>query len=196
MATHLFKTIGHQVEMFGFFVCRFDPVVKEPHGHRHMGKPRDDVPVQVDRVQFDMGDGVQQGDAPLGAAGFAVGHIAGRQQFGARGAGGLHRRAGGAHFGRLTRCARGLPLRGQLARQRGFFTAIATAQHGVGHLGQRHHRGVGHRAFTASRTSSAWPGTLTRGQMRAMVPSAAISTVVRSIPKKVLPYICFSFHTP
>lgn len=51
-------------------------------------------------------------------------------------------------------------------------------------------------ARTASSTSSAWPGTLTLDQMRAMHPSAPIRNVLRSIPMNVLPYICFSRQTP
>ena len=45
-------------------------------------------------------------------------------------------------------------------------------------------------------TSAAWPGTLTLRQMRATRPRASTSTVLRSMPMYVLPYIDFSTHAP
>mmetsp|Transcript_2909 Transcript_2909/g.5037 ORF Transcript_2909/g.5037 Transcript_2909/m.5037 type:complete len:262 (+) Transcript_2909:861-1646(+) len=192
MAAHRLKAVAHQVEMLGFLVRRFDPIVKEAHGHRDMGKPGDDVPMQVDRVQLDMGHRMQQRDAPLGAAGAAAGHVAGAEQFRRVRAGGVHRRVGQANFGRLTGGPRGLPLRRQLARQRRLFAPAARAQHRLGHLRQWLH----HRACTAARTASAWPGTLTLGQTIATSPLASIRYVVRSIPIYFLPYMFFSFQTP
>lgn len=52
------------------------------------------------------------------------------------------------------------------------------------------------RARAAARTSSAWPGTFTFGQIRATVPSRSISTVVRSTPMYLRPYMLFSAQTP
>ncbi len=51
-------------------------------------------------------------------------------------------------------------------------------------------------ALAAARTSSAWPATFTFGHIRAMRPCASISTVVRTTPMKVWPYMLFSAHTP
>ncbi len=52
------------------------------------------------------------------------------------------------------------------------------------------------RARAASSTASAWPGTFTFGQTRAIRPSRSTSTVVRSTPIYVRPYMLFSTQTP
>ena len=51
-------------------------------------------------------------------------------------------------------------------------------------------------AFTASSTFAAWPGTLTFRQISLILPLASISSVVRSIPMYLRPYIDFSTQTP
>ena len=53
-----------------------------------------------------------------------------------------------------------------------------------------------HSARTAASTSSAWPSTLTLRQILRIRPSAPIRTVVRRMPRKVLPYMDFSPQTP
>ncbi len=41
------------------------PAVEEGIRHRFGGETGNDIERQIDGVEFDMGDGVQQGDAPL-----------------------------------------------------------------------------------------------------------------------------------
>ena len=59
----------------------------------------------------------------------------------------------------------------------------------------REKRGIT-RPLAASSTSSAWPGTLTFGQIRAMRPSASIRKVLRMTPMNLRPYIDFSPQAP
>jgi hypothetical protein len=80
--------------MLGFFVGGLDPVVIEAQGHRLVGEAGDDVPVQIDGVQLDMGDGVQKRDPPLGRSGAAAGHVPWVKQFGLRRAGRENRAVG------------------------------------------------------------------------------------------------------
>lgn len=79
------SAVGH-LEGFSFLVRRFVPVVVEPQRHRGSREPGDDVPVQIDCIQFDMHDRVEQGDTPGGAARPSSRHVARRQQFRAVGA--------------------------------------------------------------------------------------------------------------
>ena len=53
-----------------------------------------------------------------------------------------------------------------------------------------------HNACAAASTSSAWPSTFTLRQIRVIRPFRSIRTVVRRIPRKVLPYIDFSPQAP
>ena len=178
MAACGFKAIAHQVEMLGFLISRFDPVVVISQRKRHICKPGDQVPMQVHRVQFDMGHRVQQRDPAQGGPRAAAGHIAGRQKFGGCGPGRLVGWAGAAKCYHLTRSAGRLPAGGMLARQRGFGATIGGGQHLHRHLGQCQ----GHNARTAANTSSTCPGTLTLRQMRAIFPVPSIRNVARSIP--------------
>ena len=50
--------------MLGFLIGRFDPIIEKPDGQGHMAEPRDDVPMKINRIQFDMPHGVEQGDPP------------------------------------------------------------------------------------------------------------------------------------
>lgn len=68
--------------MFRFLVGGFHPVVIEPDGQRGAGKPRDDVPMQVHGVEFDMCDRMQKGDPASLGPGLAVWHIARVEEFG------------------------------------------------------------------------------------------------------------------
>ena len=55
---------------------------------------------------------------------------------------------------------------------------------------------AGYRALAAASTSSAWPSTLTLGQIWAILPFGPISTVIRTIPMKLLPYMDFLPQAP
>ena len=228
MAAHLFKAVADQIEMFTFFLRGFDPVVVETRRQRHIGKARDDVPVQVHGVQFDMRHCVQQRDASCRAARFAFRHVARVHQLRCFRTGRVHGRVGSANLDRVSLAgAGGKPGVGVLVRQGGFRAPVRRGQHLDRHFckGKCHGAGLfpapgsaspncvsrprpadhaagriaqhcGYSALTASSTSSTWPGTLTLSHRRKIVPSAPMSTVVRSMPMKVLPYIFFSFHTP
>src|SRR5207247_2157312 len=54
----------------------------------------------------------------------------------------------------------------------------------------------GQSAFTAAKTSSAWPGTLTPLHSCTRVPLPSIRKVDRSIPLTCLPYMFFILITP
>src|SRR6056297_2663758 len=193
MAAICFKAIADQIEMFGFFVGRFDPIVVKSDGHRDMTKTRDDVPVQIHGIQFDMRHGMQDGQPPLRAAGAAAGHVARVQQFGPVRARRLQGRRAFANGDVLPRRARREPCLCVAPRQGGLFAPIRGGQNLNRHLCQ----GLATQSdFTASRTSSAWPGTFTLRQTRAICPVLSIKKVERSIPQNFLPYMLFSFHTP
>ncbi len=95
-----------------------------------VGEAGDDVPVQIDRVQFDMGDGVQQRDAAGGRAGAAAGHVAGVKQVGFRRGGRVA--SGGVAWpmaqGRASR-AGGTPCGGMGAAKGGLGAAVGGGQH-------------------------------------------------------------------
>ena len=44
--------------------------------------------------------------------------------------------------------------------------------------------------------AAAWPSGFTFGKIFAILPSAPITNVVRSMPMYLRPYMLFSFHTP
>src|SRR5712692_3712931 len=54
----------------------------------------------------------------------------------------------------------------------------------------------GQRDFTNSRTSRAWPGTLSPRHSLRTTPSGSTTKVLRSTPRTFLPYIFFIFMTP
>ena len=58
--------------MLRLVIGGFDPVVEIAKRHGHMGKAGDDIPMQIDGVQFDMGKRVQQRDAARGRSGAAA----------------------------------------------------------------------------------------------------------------------------
>ena len=177
--------------MFRFLIGSFHPVVVEAHGHWHVGEPGDDVPVKIDRIQLYMRDRMQQGDPPLWRARSAARYVARAEKLRLRGAGRMQRRCCAADLRSLARRPGRLPEGGVLTRKGCLFPTVSRPQHRFGHFGKRLHR-----ARTASRTSSTWPGTFTLFQTRAIVPSAAIRKVERSIPMNFLPYMLFSFQTP
>ncbi len=152
MAAHRLKTVAYQVEMLGFFIGGFDPVIEVTHRHGDIGKARDQVPVQIHGIQFDMRHRMQDRDAPLWAAGAAAGHIAGVQQFGFFGARGAIRRGGGANKDWGICSPRRRPCCRMLARQGGFGAPVGGGQNFHRHVGQGQRA---HRALAASSTSSA-----------------------------------------
>ena len=141
MTARRFKTVAHQVEMFGFFVCCFDPVVVVADGKRHMGKSCDDIPMQVDGIQFDMGHSMQQCDSPQGRTRAAAGHIARVQQHRQGRTGGRVRRCGIANRDGLARRPGVAPACGMGPRQGRFGAAIGGGQYLDGHVGQGLHDG-------------------------------------------------------
>jgi len=56
--------------------------------------------------------------------------------------------------------------------------------------------GAVYSCFTYSRTSAAWPATVTLRQILRMIPALSITKVMRSMPRNVLPYRDFSFIAP
>src|SRR5882724_3087812 len=62
--------------------------------------------------------------------------------------------------------------------------------------GDRPRGSCGYNALAASSTSSAWPSTRTLRQILATRPSAPTKTVVRIIPRNVLPYMDFLPQAP
>ncbi len=101
--------------MLGFLVRGLDPVVIEAKGHREIGEAGNDVPMKIDRVQFDMRHGMQKRDPTLGTAGTAAWHVLWRQQHG---------------------LARGKPGRGMGPAKRGLGAAVGGGQHRHRHLCQ------------------------------------------------------------
>ena len=132
-----FKTVADQIEMLGFFVRRLDPVVIISRRHRMAREPRDQVPVQIDGVELDMGDRVQQGDASGQGAGAPARNLARRHKLGHFGPGREIRRRGGPDFGKATIAACRKPLPGKLPRQRGFGASVGGLKNPDRHLGQR-----------------------------------------------------------
>ena len=159
--SHSLQPVAEQVEMLALFVRRAHPVVEIALGHRNMGKAGDDVPVQINGVQFDMRDGMDQGDAAPKAAGFPARNLVGRQQFRRI----RPRRAVGrgrvADLQRVAILDGGEPQRGCGVGFRGLFVAVGGGQDLDRQLRQC---GAAHRACAAARTSSTWPGTLTLRQ--------------------------------
>ena len=137
MAAQCFKTVADQVEMLGFFVRGFDPVVIKSRRHRMTRKPRDQVPVQIDGVELDMSDRVQQGDASGQGAGAAARNLARRQKLGPFGPSREIRRRGGPDIGKATIAARCKPLTCKLPRQRGFGASACALKNPDRHLGKR-----------------------------------------------------------
>ena len=136
MASHRLKTVSQKVEMLGFLVARLHPVVVEAERHRDVGEAGDDIPVQIDRVQLDMGDGVQQRDPSLGRAGAAARNLARRQKLGLVRPGRAVRWRGAADIERRAGRARREPDGRMAPRQRRLGARIAGAQHLLGHRGQ------------------------------------------------------------
>ena len=168
-----------------------DPVVPEPDGQILARKTHGDVPVQVDGVEFDMRDGVEEGDAPRGPAAPPFRHVARIQQFGPVRPRGAERGISAPDLHRRAALTRGAPGRSGLSRLRHLFPPAGRAQHRLAQRGE-----AGHSASAAASTSSTWPLTFTLRQIRAILPSASIRYVARSIPMEVLPYIFFSTQTP
>ena len=50
--------------MLGLVIGGLYPIVVKPQWHRSIAKPRDQIPVQINRIQFDMGNRMQQCGAP------------------------------------------------------------------------------------------------------------------------------------
>jgi hypothetical protein len=138
-AIHHIKNVRHKIEMLGFLVGGAHPVVEEADGHRDMGEPRDDVPVQVDGVELDMRHCMQDRAPPLRAAGAAARHVAGIEKLGTVGPRGAVGRAAVPIAGVTPGLARGEPRGGVAARQGGFFARVGGAQNRVGHLGKGRH---------------------------------------------------------
>ncbi len=53
-----------QLEMDGLLRSHADPVVEEGAGQRFTPEPRDDIPGEIDRVEFDVREGMKERDAP------------------------------------------------------------------------------------------------------------------------------------
>ena len=55
---------GQQFEMAGFLGGDFDPIVEKGARQSLAGEPGDEIPAEVDRVQLDVGQGMNERDAP------------------------------------------------------------------------------------------------------------------------------------
>ena len=106
-----------------------------------MGKAGDDIPMQIDSIQFDMRNGMQHGDAAQGAGGPAARHIAGREQIRLFGPCGLQGRLVVADRQWMACRAGRKPCGCVFAPKGGLGAAIGGGQHLDGHLRQR----LGHR---------------------------------------------------
>ena len=80
VAAQRLEAVADEVEVLGLLVGGLHPVVIEPERHGDVGEARDDVPVQVDGVQLDVGDRMQKGDPSLGRARPAARNFARRQK--------------------------------------------------------------------------------------------------------------------
>ena len=55
---------GDELEMRGLLIGDIDPIVEESAGQLRRGEAGDQVPGEIDGVELDMGEGVEEGDAP------------------------------------------------------------------------------------------------------------------------------------
>ena len=124
--------------MLGFLVAGLHPVIVKAGWKSNLGKARDDVPMQIHGVQFDMRHRVQQGDAALGRSGPTTRHVTRISQIGFFGARRAQWRRGGANgdlgAAAVARCP---PCGGMFVGKCGLSAAISSAQHRDGHLGER-----------------------------------------------------------
>ena len=178
--------------MTGLVIGHTDPVVEEGARQVRTGEPHDDIPGEIDRIEFDMGQRMQQCDAPRCAAiDLAAWDRRWFQQGRMRGPTGT--------FGR--RCRADLidmtiaPKRSNVPGLSALFVSIIGQENLSGRLRERIEIRA-QSALAASSTSSTWPGTLTLRQTLRTLPLASIRNVARSIPMNFLPYMDFSTQTP
>ena len=102
-----------------------NPVVIKRNRPIEPGETPDQIPGQVDGVQFDMRDRVEEGDAPADASGAPARHVAGRQQLRRHRARRARRHGGGRSRGRQTA---GAPILGAGQRARDFLAGIGLGE--------------------------------------------------------------------
>ena len=137
IAAQSFKAVTYEIEMLRFFVAGSDPVVIVAQRKGHMRKPRNNIPMQINRVEFDMRNRMQKRDAAFFGAGFSTWYIARAEQLWCLGASRVHRRAGGPDFKGGARVARRKPCRRVLACERGFRAPVSRVKHLDRHFRER-----------------------------------------------------------
>ena len=168
--------------MFGFIVCCGYPVIVEPKGEFNIRKACDDIPMKVNCVEFDMGNGVEQGNSPLRCSGFALWHIPRVEQLRCVRSRRPQRRLFPPQGHWRTSFARRAPFSRAGLGKLGFPASIRTGQDCKSAARKRIRQGTGQSVLTASKTASACPGTFTLRQISRTTPSPSIRNVERSIP--------------
>ena len=62
--TELGKPRGDELEMRGLLIGDLDPILEEAARQIGRCEARDEIPGEVDGIELDMGEGVEEGDAP------------------------------------------------------------------------------------------------------------------------------------
>src|SRR5262245_35814890 len=169
------------------------PVVEELGPQVLAAEPHDEVPCEVDRVEFDMRQGVHQSDAACrGPESAALRHVVGWTEQRAGRPGGMRQRQRLAqHYTSTT------PALGERAACRRLARGIGGGEDGRRSAGKSAAGGGGgQRARAAFSTSPTWPGTLTLCHTPRMMPVPSIRKVARSMPMYLRPYMLFSTQTP
>ena len=133
----------------------------------------DDIERQIDGDEFDMGEGVPQGDPPpLRPTLAALGHLRWRQQIEIVGPGGTIGHGRGVIIPQIEAQPSQPPGARNLPRSEDFRARLSGQQRRADRV--REAGSFAHASRAAARTSSACPFTFTFGQTRRMRPSSPI----------------------
>ena len=182
----------HHAKMLGFLESHLHPAVEKRIRHALAGESGNDIKREVDGVQFDMGDGMQEGNPPAGGMQRATHDLGRCYEFRPDRA---SRPVGYRKVKRRTQGKRALvPAAGCFLCKPGFQVEVCGGDRLCGAVAQALDRGeAAHavappaRAVASCSTSSTWPAILTFSQSAATVPSGETSSVVRSTPMYLRP---------